>query len=158
MITAGTYKKEHFFSSPERLDELQNQLFTLAEKYEWDLQAWAIFGNHYHFIAQTKSDPATLRTFIRHLHSLTARYVNRLDGLEGRKVWYQYWDSHLTFERSYFARLKYVHLNPVKHGITEQPEEYPWCSARLFKQEAGSPYYRLVMNCKTDRVDVRDNF
>jgi putative transposase len=30
---------------------------------------------------------------------------------------YEFWDTRLTFEKSWFARLNYVHQNPVKHGL-----------------------------------------
>jgi putative transposase len=51
MVTAGTYRKTPFFSSPGRLSFLCDALLQLAELYRWRLQAWAVFPNHYHFIA-----------------------------------------------------------------------------------------------------------
>jgi putative transposase len=30
---------------------------------------------------------------------------------------YEFWDTHLTFEKSWLARLHYVHHNPVHHGL-----------------------------------------
>jgi len=33
------------------------------------------------------------------------------------ELWYEFWDTHLTFEKSWLARLNYVHQNPVKHGF-----------------------------------------
>ena len=62
-------------------------------------------------------------------HANTARAVNDLDGLEGRQVWHNFWDKHLTYEKSYLARLNYVHQNAVKHGLAPVANQYPWCSA-----------------------------
>lgn len=105
MITTGTYKKLPHLSSPERLDFFQAALFRYASEFGWDLRAWAVLSNHYHFIAASPSDPATLRKFLGKLHGQTAKQLNRWDKADGRKVWFQFWDSHITFERSYLARL-----------------------------------------------------
>ncbi len=84
--------------------------------------------------------------------------MNDLDGEPGRKVWFQYWDTLLSFERSFLARLNYVHNNPVKHGLVKIATRYPWCSASWFEQNADRSFYNTVMNFKTDRVNVRDDF
>jgi len=51
MVTAGTYLKQPIFRGAQRLECLCDLLLELAEKYGWDLQAWAVFPNHYHFVA-----------------------------------------------------------------------------------------------------------
>ena len=112
IVTAGTLYKKHIFHESQRLRLLQDALFEVAQVYDWTLQAWAVFSNHYHFIARSPDDGKTLRPMIQRLHSQTSREVNRLDGAQGRKVWFQYWDTCLTYEKSYYARLNYVHNNP----------------------------------------------
>lgn len=51
------------------------------------------------------------------LHEKTAKWINRLENAVGRKVWHNFWETRLTYEKSYLARLNYVHQNPVKHGL-----------------------------------------
>ena len=92
------------------------------------------------------------------LHTRTAISVNEMDSTPGRQVWFDYWDTHLTFPRSYFARLNYVHQNPVKHGVVKAAEDYPWCSARWFEARAPEPFKRTVRSFKIDRVSVPDDF
>ena len=70
----------------------------------------------------------TLKKLIQQLHSITAIQLNKWDESPGRQVWFNYWDSCLTYEKSYLARLHYVHMNPVKHGIVHNPMDYPFCS------------------------------
>ena len=48
MITASTLHKKLLFQSVQELDLLQNTIFELSLKYEWKLEAWTIFPNHYH--------------------------------------------------------------------------------------------------------------
>ena len=157
MVTAGTYRKAPYFRDPGCRGFLHEQLLILAAHYGWRLQAWAVFANHYHFVA-IAAEPKSLRAFIRHLHSITAREVNRVDGTPGRKVWHEYWETHLTYERSYLARLCYVHQNAVRHGAAQVACAYPWCSAAWFEREAPPAFYATVMNFRTDRVTVPDGF
>ena len=115
MVTGATLAKEHFFKTDDELDLLQDALLSLAARYQWHLEAWSIFPNHYHMIAQSPETAATLKNFITHFHANTARELNVRHQKPGRKIWYQYWDTQLTFHNSYLARLNYVMQNPVRH-------------------------------------------
>lgn len=158
MVTAGTYGKFPIFRSAHRLSMLTKCLFRLSNYYEWRLQAWAVFPNHYHFVAISPTNPAILRRLIQHLHSKTAREVNAADKTSARKVWYEYWDTRLTFQRAYLARLSYVHQNPVRHGLVPVAASYPWCSASWFERTANRAVYRTVLSFTGDRIQVRDEF
>ena len=158
MVTGATYLKVPFFRGGDRLGYLCGMLLELAEKCSWQLQAWAVFPNHYHFVALSPPEGSTLVQFTRHLHGLTVIETNRRDNKVGRHVWYQYWDKELTFQRSYLARLGYVHKNAVHHGLVREPSLYPWCSAGWFLREAETSLYKTVMGMKIDQVQVADDY
>jgi putative transposase len=158
IVTAGTYRKECFFNSSERLQLVHDALLTLAGEFGWQLQAWAALANHYHFVAISPNSAASMREFLGKLHMTTAKELNRMDGMAGRRVWFQYWDSQITYERSYLARLQYVHTNPVHHGIVRVATEYPYCSARWFERTAVESFRKMVSSFKTDRIKVVDDF
>ncbi|MHB1238109.1 MAG: transposase [Gallionella sp.] len=158
MVTAGTYQKLPRWNTPERRDFLLDALFVRAAEFGWQLQAWAVLPNHYHFIAASPEDPSTLRRFLAKLHMTTAKQLNEWDSAPGRKVWYQFWDSHITFERSYLARLNYVHHNPLHHGVTDNASEYRWCSAKWFSENAPAALVATVGSCKMDKLEVADDF
>jgi putative transposase len=157
MVTCGTYRKEHFLHSPERLDLMLSHLFREAEAFGWQLQAWAIFPNHYHFVGASE-DSRSLREFLKRLHSGTSLQLNRMDASPGRRVWYNYWESAITYETSYFARLNYVHNNPVKHGIVPVANQYRWCSADWFERESSAAQVAKIYRFKTERLNVEDDF
>jgi len=158
IITAATYQKLPHFRSASRLQFLRDSLLDLAQNNHWHLQAWAIFPNHYHFIAIFPTTPIKVSSPIRELHSWTAKEMNQRDATPGRRIWFQFWDSHLTFQRSYLARLNYVHTNPVHHGLVREPTNYPWCSAAWFQQESRPSFYKSVMSFPTNKLTIPDNF
>jgi|SRR5579863_957709 len=157
LVTAGTHLKASLFRTPEALTYLTNLLLELAESHEWKLEAWAVFPNHYHFVGQTAKD-GSLKFFIREFHSKSAIEINRLDGVEGRKVWFQYWESRITFHNSYLARLNYVHQNPVRHRAALSASDYLWCSAGWFERKAAPSFYRTVHSFPIDRLEIPDEF
>ena len=158
IVTCGTYRKEHFFRGAERLAMLHDSLLSLAGEYDWQLQAWAVFSNHYHFIGLSPRDSGSLATMIRRFHAVTALAVNRLDGVQGRRVWFQYYDTRLTYEKSYLARLRYVHENAVHHGLVREATAYPWCSAAWFERTADPAFRKTVHSFGNDRLNIQDDF
>ena len=95
---------------------------------------------------------------MRELHSRTAIALNRHDGTPGRKIWHNYWDTRLTQEKSYLARLHYVHQNPVKHGVVTDASLYPCCSAAWFERTATPAQVKTIYSFKTDQLHVNDDF
>lgn len=158
MVTAGTYQKQPHLNSAPRLDFFLKSLFRYADEFHWLLRAWAVLANHYHFVAISPPDPRSLRKFLGKLHMKTAQELNRQDATPGRKVWHQFWDSHITFEKSFLARLHYVHNNPAKHGVAELAENYKWCSASWFTHNASPAFVNTVKNFKTDQLQIPDDF
>ena len=157
MVTGATLYKEHFFVGPERLDLLEENLLMLAKEYRWQLEAWAVFANHYHFIGRGARSEK-LGDFLNHLHSDTARKLNQFDSRSGREVWYNFWDTKLTYERSYLARLNYVHQNPVKHGLVYVANQYPWCSAAWFERTASPAAVKTIYSFKTNKLKIDDYY
>ncbi len=158
IVTASTYKKQNIFNTSEKLDMLVNLFFATAKEQGWKMHAWSFFPNHYHFVGVSPQVEGAVSVFVKQFHGLSSREVNKIDSTMGRKVWFQYWDTRLTFEKSYLARLAYVHYNPQKHKIANNAEDYKWCSAGRFKQSSDTAFYKTVLSFKTDHVNVIDDF
>ncbi len=99
---------------------LHRGLLTVCRDFGWHLEAWAVFSNHYHFVAHSppcEHGASSLSRALGQLHEKTAKWINRLDGASGRKVWHNFRETRLTYEKSYLARLNYTHSNAVKHEL-----------------------------------------
>src|SRR6266542_1607054 len=160
-VTASTYKKAHHFRGANRLRVLHRGLLTVARDYGWTLEAWAVFSNHYHFVAHSppqESGAESLSAMLGLLHEKTAKWIDRLDEAPGRKVWHNFWETRLTYQKSYLARLNYVHQNPVKHGLVAVANQYPWCSARWFERVAHPAQIKTIYSLKMDRLKIFDEY
>jgi putative transposase len=160
-VTAGTYLKQRHFRSPERLAVLHRGLLTVARDFGWALEAWAVFSNHYHFVGHSPTGErgaASLARMLGSLHRKTANWVNRLDAAPGRKVWHNFRETLLTYQKSYLARLNYVHQNPVRHGLVSEASRYPWCSAAWFERTAAPAQVKTIYGFPIDRLNVQDDY
>ena len=159
-MTARTYQAEHHFRGANRLAVLHRGLLRLALDFGWQLEAWAVFSNHYHFVGHSPAagepDAFSLRAMLSLLYEKTAKWVNRLDGAPGRKVWFNYRETRLTYQKSYLARLNYTHQNAVKHGLVAAAHLYPWCSASWFERTATAAQVQAIYRFQTDRIEMDD--
>lgn len=158
IITAGTYQKIHHFREKCELTMLQRVIFEEAYRLKWELRAWAIFSNHYHLIAVSDDRSSSISAFIAAIHRRSGYLINQRHATPDRQVWYRYWETLLTYKKSYLARLKYVMENPVKHGLVKIASDYPWCSARWFSRTASPKFINNVDRFKTDLLNVQDDF
>lgn len=158
ITTAATLHRKPLFDSDTKRDFFRDTSFELAKSHELILRAWAFFANHYHLVISFENTKVTHRRFVQHLHRELALRLNRVDMTPRRRVMYEFWDTHLTFERSWLARLNYIHQNPVKHRLVPVANQYPWCSAAWFESNAQSAFVKSVYSFKTDRITVPDDF
>jgi putative transposase len=125
-LTGSIYQGANFMLSSRRKEEWRDAFYSSAQIYSWQITAWVVMDNHYHAIVCSPNDPASLAKFIGSYHKFTARNWNKDDGTQGRRVWWNYWDTCVRSERDLINRSKYIFWNPVKHGFVERPEHYPF--------------------------------
>jgi putative transposase len=159
MVTASTYQKQRLFDTPVILDAVTDLLLDTAKEFHWTMRAWAVLKNHYHFIAGSPADTGvSLRGWLKAFHRRAATTVNELTGCPGRRVWSNFWESRITHQTSYLARLRYVNQNPVLHGAAPDATRYRWCSARWFETNAPRAFVASVARFKTDTLPIEDDF
>lgn len=154
MVTGSVLHGKPLLNSTEKLANFCETLFERAKFLDWTLEAWFVMSTHYHFIAQSPEKALSLKELIQGVHSINAKYVNRIDGIAGRKVWYNYWDSCIHTEASYLARMRYVMMNSVKHELVQNAEEYPFSSYRYF-MESSEPDFQKKVFASDDDVKVQ---
>jgi putative transposase len=107
-----------------------------CRKVEAKVLAWCILPNHYHLLVRT-DNIKQLRKEIGTMHGRTARFWNQADNLQGRQVWFNFFDREMKSERHFWASLNYIHHNPVKHGYAERWQDWLFSSANNFLENEG---------------------
>ena len=67
---------------------------------------------------------------------LSARFI--CSQLQAEKpIWLNYWDYCPRDEKDYLVRLNYLLVNPIKHGYTNNLNDYPFSSFHQLLDETG---------------------
>jgi len=159
-VTARTIDRIEYFQEAAMRDFVCAWLLELASRYGWQMEAWTVLSNHYHFVAHSpsdRSDANSLRYWLKHLHADITRQINRADGVQGRKIWHNYRDSLLTYQPSYLARLNYTHNNAVHHGLVVRPGDYRWCSAFDFERTCTPAWVKTIQSFRYDQIAQDDD-
>jgi putative transposase len=91
------------------------------------LGPFAIMANHVHMLLLPSISPSLL---LKSLKGVTAREANRLLNRTGEQFWQRESYDHWVRNEIEWNRIAaYIENNPVKAGLAERIEEYPWSSA-----------------------------
>ena len=96
-----------------------------GERYQ--LHAWCVMPNHVHVLV-TPLGTNTLSSIVHSWKSFTANEANRKLGRSGRFWMPEYFDRAIRNERHFRLAVAYIENNPVKAGLCETPEDWPWSS------------------------------
>jgi len=93
----------------------------------YHLYAWVIMPNHVHVIFQPR---ARLASILRWLKGRTSRRANQILGRTGTPFWQdESFDHWVRSAQELEDLIAYVECNPVKAGLVEAAEQWPWSSA-----------------------------
>lgn len=100
--------------------------------FEMSAFAFCLMGNHIHLLVRQTTPEHTISDFMQVLQGTFARRYNRAKSRHGH-----FWESrfHMVVLTSAEALLRvatYIHLNPVRAGMTSRAEDYRWSSARAW--------------------------
>jgi putative transposase len=115
----------------EALIEAANKHALLVHAYVW-------MTNHVHLLATPERDDSISKTF----QSLGRRYVQYFNHTYQRSgtLWEgRYRATVVDSERYLLTLMRYIELNPLRAGMVDQPEEYPWSSYRRNALGEGGP-------------------
>ena len=116
------------FADPEEAVAFLDLLRELKQRDDFQVFAWCLLSNHFHFAVRTSAVP--LSRTMRTLQGGYARAFNRRWQRSG-PLWQSRYQTRLVDSQRYLERLIfYIHLNPVRAGLVEDPAEHVFCGHR----------------------------
>ena len=132
----GSRRQPTFFCDADysaRRDWLARQLPTA----EAELLAYCLMPNHVHLIV-IPHRPDSLSRLLRKTHARYARRINLEHGWQGH-LWQERFHSFVMDEEHLLAAARYVELNPVRAGLCEHPDDWPWSSVHFHLHRRADP-------------------
>lgn len=120
LVTTVTWKRMLFFAEAAHAREAIECLYRVQAIYPFFLFGFVIMPDHCHLLVRVPA-PGTISGL---MNSFKAGVTFDL-GLA--RVWQPRF--HLRYVDDVSEALRYVHANPVRSGLVEHPEAFPWSSA-----------------------------
>lgn len=130
VFVRGNNYQDIFLKDKNRLRFLK-RVREYKEKYNQTLFSYILMNNHFHFSGRQSGDvPAS--KFMQALNTGYTMYFNFKYKKVGHLFQGRFQYVTLESDSQLYYLTCYHHLNPVRAGIVEKPEAYPWSSYREF--------------------------
>ena len=106
-------------------------------RYHWRVFAYVLLDDHFHLYFRIPG-----KSLSAGMHDFESAYATRFNKRHQRagRLFRGRFKSVLVENDSYSRdATRYVHLNPLRAGIVENPAAYPWCSYRYYLNPHGAP-------------------
>jgi putative transposase len=92
--------------------------------------------NHWHTILLPRY-PTTISLTMESIKVSSMRQINKLGG-EAVLLWQgRFFDRAVRTVKEYHEKVEYIHLNPVKRGLVNKPEQWKWSSIHDYSGTVG---------------------
>ena len=144
LIEGGLYhvynrfaRGEEVFADPSEAVEFIELLRNLKGRDDFQVFAWSLLPNHFHLAIRTSVIP--LSRTMRTLQGGFARAFNRRWRRSG-PLWQSRYQTRLVESQDYVEQLiLYIHLNPVRAGLVDDPGDSVFCGHREMLGKIGDP-------------------
>lgn len=120
LITNVTRNREIFFGDPAVAREAVETLYRVQQRHPFFLYGFVVMPDHCHFLMKVR--------WPEKISAIMNVYKSGLTFNTGiRPLWQRGFHMQVPYDLQ--GALRYIHENPVRAGIADSPEAYPWSSA-----------------------------
>jgi len=147
-ITCSCYKRKRWLGTERRRDLFLKILEEVRKQRRFVVLGYVVMPEHFHLLMSEpqEGNPSTV------MQNVKQRYAQRVIRRRRRNpaqrslweeaalpVWQsRFYDFNVYTEHKRVEKLRYMHRNPVKRGLVQEPEQWRWSSFRYYKYgEAG---------------------
>ena len=149
-VTTTVINKTAVFSHRDYARILCDNILHYRENYEFKILAYVIMPTHFHWVPVIDRERGSISDIMRDVKKFSAWDImqrveenGRTDMVgsfkdaaigvrnQKRKFWSDRFDCVSIRNVDMLKRkIEYIHMNPVRAGLVERPEDYPFSSAR----------------------------
>ncbi|MFO7983949.1 MAG: transposase [Desulfuromonadales bacterium] len=129
VMLRGNHGQDVFFDQTDR----SRFCFLLQEgtiRFGYRIHAFCLMTNHVHLVVQVNQTP--LSRIMQNLGFRYTQYFNRRQKKTGHLFQGRYKALLIDAESYLLELVRYIHLNPVRAGVVEQPDAYAWSAHRAY--------------------------
>jgi putative transposase len=126
-VTFSCYHRLGYLESAGARDLFEEALQKVHLRYRFDIVGYVAMPEHVHLLV-SEPGKGLLSVALQALKLSVAKRAER------RPFWQaRYYDFNVFTEAKRVEKLQYMHANPVKRGLVENPEDWLWSSCRYYQ-------------------------
>jgi putative transposase len=128
LVTFSCYRRQPYLENDRSRTVFEEQLERLRVRHGFYVFGYVLMPEHVHMLV---SEPKRYKLSTT-LNVLKAEVSKQCK--DGRKQFWQrrYHDFNLLTHRKHVEKLRYMHRNPVKRGLVNEPQDWQWSSFRHY--------------------------
>lgn len=138
-ISFSCYHHQPLLSSPHARDLVVRTLERVRRWYGFYINAYVVMPDHVHLLI-SEPERGELSVAIQMLKQIVSRELHSggpplsqgsgaTERQGGTPLWQRrYYDFNVWSNEKFTEKLRYIHENPVRSGLAEKPEDWPWSS------------------------------
>jgi putative transposase len=164
-FTVVSYQRKQILCDKPIRDALRDAIKVVQARYPFKIDAWSLMPDHLHCIwtlPEDDADYAKRWSIIKRKVSIVCAHQYKNDACmmaskEKRRestIWQRrYWEHQIRDQNDFNRHVDYIHYNPVKHGLCEQPVEWPYSTLHREIKAGAYPSDWMVQNENFDPED-----
>ncbi|MFC1855988.1 transposase [Thermodesulfobacteriota bacterium] len=144
-FTVVTYKRNKILCDNENSEIIKEAFKHIASKRPFKTDAFVMLPDHIHCIWTLPYDDSNFSVRWSLIKEYFTKRCNesikheqtdsmKKKGLQG--VWQKrFWEHTIRDEKDFAAHVDYIHYNPVKHGFSEAPKDWPYSTFHRYVKE-----------------------
>ena len=133
-LTLVTRNRTPFFASEDNRSMVVDFLHQGAKEATGELIAWVVMPDHLHCLVRQGK-----QSFSRWIASFKRRVNREITPRDGTIWQNRFWEHRVRDNADLWKHIDYIHANPVRAGLVEDPLEYEASSFRLFVERGDYP-------------------
>jgi putative transposase len=133
-VTTVTEIRGAWFTGEEICRELLQLFEGYRKKFEVHCLGYVLMPDHLHALLYQESEGDLISKM---MHGFKRMSVSKCRPklYPNASLWRKHYDDvPIPGPNAARTRLEYMHANPVRRGLVERPEDYPWSSARDYME------------------------
>lgn len=148
--------REYIFQNKNQKIKYIDLIKKYSKKYNILIVAYCVMDNHAHLITYSQ-DIEKISLFMKETNTEYALYYNKSKNRVGY-VFRNRFNSKIIYDRKYLLKcIKYIHMNPVRAGISIKEEDYQFSSYREYLNKNGiidSKFLEIIFNQKKEYLKL----
>lgn len=138
VTSRGNEQKDVFKNRRDR-EQFLSYLESATTRYRAVIHAYCLMTNHYHLLLETPE--GNLSEIMRHINGAYTNYFNTKRKRTGHLFQGRYKAILIEADEYLMELSRYIHLNPVRAGMTVKPEEHSWSSYNAYIGVRPKPHW-----------------